>query len=247
MSDNEFRGAAVWRRPLTAAELALVNTHYTSGPTAASEALMRQAVFWVDSGRRQAAQINRSTSGRKTVACADCVWLLGTDDFFEVPDSPLWDFAQGQDYTLLVLHRGWWAQGTDDTLMATSSSTTASAAGWAMSNSSGDPWEASGRQGDGSLSTTAVAPRRDIGRLTGTFIVRDCDNDTLTAFTGSTSGTPVTDTTTGTIGNTNVMRLGRLSSTGTEYLDAEVVAAVVWRRRLTAAERNAVLNYYGAL
>lgn len=244
-ADMEFRGSAVWRRALTAAEVALVNTHYTTGPTAASTALMQQAVWWIDAGTRSVAQINRSTSGRKTVACARCIWLLGTDDFFEVPASSLFDFAQGQDYTLLVLHRGWWAQGTSDTLLATSSSTTASASGWAMSNSTGDPWEASGRHGDGSLGVTALAPRRDIGALSATWLVRDCDNDTLTAFTGSTSGTPVTDTTTGTIANTNVMRLGRLSTTGTEYLDAEVVAAVVWRRRLTAAERNAVLAYYG--
>jgi hypothetical protein len=244
-ADMEFSGSAIWRRALTAAEVALVNTHYTTGPTAASTALLRQAAFWVDAGTRQVAQINRSTAGRKTVACADCVWLLGTDDFFEVPDSPLWDFAPGQDYTLLVLHRGWWAQGTDDTLLATSSSTSASTAGWAMANSTGDPWETSGRHGDGSNGVIAVAPRRNIGALTGTFIVRDCVNDTLTAFTGSGSGTPVTDTTTGVIGNTNVMRLGRLASTGTEYLDAEVAAAVVWRRRLTAAERNAVLAYYG--
>ena len=241
----EFRGSAIWRRALTAAEVALVNTHYTTGPTAASTALMRQAVWWIDAGTRSVAQINRSTSGRKSVACARCTWLLGTDDFFEVPASNLFDFAQGQDYTLLVLHRGWWAQGTNDTLLATSSSTTASAAGWAMSNSSGDPWQAGGRHGDGSNGVTAVAPRRDVGALSATWLVRDCDNDTLTAFTGSTSGTPVTDTTTGTIGNTNVMRLGRLSTTGAEYLDAEVVAAVVWRRRLTAAERNAVLAYYG--
>lgn len=242
---NEFRGSAIWRRALTAAEVALVNTHYTTGPTAASTALMQQAVFWIDAGTRSVAQINRSTSGRKSVACARCTWLLGTDDYFEVPASNLFDFAQGQDYTLLVLHRGWWEQGTNDTLLATSSSTTASAAGWAMSNSSGDPWQAGGRHGDGSNGVTAVAPRRDVGALTGTFLVRDCDNDTLTAFTGSTSGTPVTDTTTGTIGNTNVMRLGRLSTTGAEYLDAEVVAAVVWRRKLTTAERNAVLAYYG--
>lgn len=244
-TDMEWRGSAVWRRALSAAEVALVNTHYTTGPTTASTALMQQAVWWVDAGTRSVAQINRSTSGRKSVACARCTWLLGTDDFFEVPASNLFDFAQGQDYTLLVLHRGWWAQGTNDTLLATTSSTTASAAGWAMSNSSGDPWQAGGRHGDGSNGVTAVAPRRDIGALSATWLVRDCDNDTLTAFTGSTSGTPVTDTTTGTIGNTNVMRLGRLSTTGAEYLDAEVVAAVVWRRRLTAAERNAVLAYYG--
>ena len=244
-SNMEFRGSAVWRRALTAAEVALVNTHYTTGPTTASTALMQQAVWWVDAGTRSVAQINRSTSGRKSVACARCTWLLGTDDYFEVPASNLFDFAQGQDYTLLVLHRGWWAQGTNDTLLATQSSTTASAAGWAMSNSSGDPWQAGGRHGDGSIGVTAVAPRRDVGTLTGTFLVRDTLLDTLTAFTGSTSGTPVTDTTTGTIGNTNVMRLGRLSTTGTEYLDAEVVAAVVWRRKLTAAERAAVLAYYG--
>ena len=245
IQDMEFRGSAVWRRALTPAEVALVNAHYTTGPTTASTALMQQAVWWIDAGTRSVAQINRSTSGRKSVACARCTWLLGTDDFFEVPASNLFDFAQGQDYTLLVLHRGWWEQGTNDTLLATSSSTTASAAGWAMSNSSGDPWQAGGRHGDGSNGVTAVAPRRDVGALTGTFLVRDTATDTLTAFTGSTSGTPVTDTTTGTIGNTNVMRLGRLSTTGAEYLDAEVVAAVVWRRKLTTAERNAVLAYYG--
>jgi hypothetical protein len=243
--DFELLAVAVFRRALTADEIATVNTHYQTAPSAASTALMRQSVFWVDAATRSVAQINRSTSGRKSVACADCVWLLGSDDFFEVPASPLWNFAQGEDYTLLVLHRGWWAQSTSDTLMSTSSSTTTSAAGWAMSNSSSDPWEASGRQGDGSAGITAVAPRRDIGRLTGTFIMRDATLDNLTAYTGATAGTPITDTTTGLIGNTNVMRIGRLSASGTEYLDAEIRTALVWRRKLTTAERAAVLAYYG--
>lgn len=244
--DMEFRGSAIWRRALTTAELALVDAHYTTGPTAASTALMQQAVWWIDAGTRSVAQINRSTSGRKTVACSDCVWLLGTDDYFEIADGQgLLDFGQGDDFSLLVIARSWWAQGTSDTLLAKTGTTLASAQGYALANGSSDGFTTAGRLGDGVTGATADASLRPVGTRQAVLLVRDTNLDTLTAYRNLIAGTPVTDPTTGTSANTSVVRIGRLSDIGAEYLDAEIQAAAVWRRKLSTAEIAAVLNYYG--
>ena len=56
----------------------------------------------------------------------------------------------------------------------------------------------------------------------------------------------MTDTTTATLANAEVMRLGRLSGAGTEYNDMELVAAAIFRRALTADEITTLYNYYTA-
>lgn len=243
-ADMEFYGAAVFRRALSAAELATVNAHYQTGPTTASTALLSQAVLWLDPTQRRVASINRAASGRKSVAVATSVWSLGTDDYFEVPDSVLLDMGTGQDFTALVIQRPWWLQGTSDTLVAKVDTTTTTAQGWAVSNpTTGDALRSAGRIGTGATGVEAFGAQRLTGQRQAVLLVRS--GATLTAWTGGTAGTPVTSPA-GDLSNSSVMRIGRLSGAGTEYLDSEIRAVAVWRRALTTAEIAAVLNYYGA-
>lgn len=242
--DFEFFGAAVFRRALTAAEIATVNDHYQTGPTTASTALLRQAVLWLDPSQRSAMTLNRASSGRRSVAVPTAVWSLATDDYFEVPDSVLLDMGVGQDFTALVIQRPWWLQGSSDTLVAKVDTTTVTAQGWAVSNpTTGDALRTAGRIGDGSAGAEAFGPQRLHGQRQAVVLVRS--GGTLTAWTGGTAGTPVAATT-GDLSNGSVMRIGRLSGAGAEYLDSEIRAVAVWRRALSTAEITAVINYYGA-
>jgi hypothetical protein len=245
--DFELLGVAIFRRALTASEIALVNTHYQSGPTAASNALLSESVWWIDAGRTAAAQINRSTTGRKSVACADCVWLLGTDDFFEVADNPLLDFDQGEDFTLLSLVRVWDFQGTNDTLMAKSSSTTTAAAGYGIASGATNPLTTTARLGDGSTGASVSTLARVPSRLVAVWAWRDTATGLLHVALNNDAGSSTADLTTGNSANSLALRLGALSGVASEFLDAELKSTAIWRRKLTAAERAAVNTYYGTV
>lgn len=246
-ADMELLGAAVFRRALTASEIALVNTHYQTGATAASNALLSESVWWIDAGRTAAAQINRSTTGRKSVACADCIWLLGTDDFFEVADNPLLDFDQGEDFTLLSLVRVWDFQGTNDSLIAKSSSNTAGAAGYGLATGGTNPLTTTARLGDGSTGASVSTLARVPSRLVAVWAWRDTPTGTLHIALNNAASTSTPDLTTGNSANSLALRLGALSGTASEFLDGEVKSTAIWRRTLTASERAAVNNYYGTI
>jgi hypothetical protein len=245
--EGELLGAAVFRRALSASEIALVNTHYQTGPTAASNALLSESVWWIDAGRTAAAQINRSTTGRKSVACADCIWLLGTDDFFEVADNPLLDFDQGEDFTLMSLVRVWDFQGTNDSLIAKSSSNTAGAAGYGLATGGSDPLTTTARLGDGSTGASVSTLARVPSRLVAVWAWRDTPTGTLHISLNNAASTSTPDLTTGNSGNSLALRLGALSGTASEFLNGELKSTAIWRRTLTASERAAVNNYYGTI
>jgi hypothetical protein len=61
--------------------------------------------------------------------------------------------------------------------------------------------------------------------------------DTITTFLDATGGTPVTDTTTATLANSEVMRIGRLSGAGTSYGEFSFLGAAVFKgEALSAAD-----------
>jgi len=65
-------------------------------------------------------------------------------------------------------------------------------------------------------------------------------------YLNGTAGTEVTDTTTGSLSNAEVLRIARLAGAGTEYADMELLAVAVFRRVLSAAEISAITAYYQA-
>ena len=191
----------------------------------------------------QTVTINRTTSGRKVVAVTAPCWLLGTDDYLEVPDDPLLDFAAGESFTVLVAHRARATFGTSDALAAKKADTTAATQGWALTAGSSTAAQAQLQVGDGAAGATAVSGSRTSGAVSVVAGVRDTTADTLTVYLNGTAGTPVTDTTTSSSANAEVLRIGRLSGAAAGYADAEVMAAAVWRRALTAAEIAALTSY----
>jgi hypothetical protein len=194
----------------------------------------------------QTVTINRGTAGRKSVAVVSPVWLFGTDDYMEVADSALLDFGASDSFTILAVHRPWATQGTNDTLIAKKANTTNTTQGYSLSGGSSTALQGQAQFGDGAAGITAVSGSRTSGQLTITAAVRNVAADNLIVYLNGTAGTAVTDTTTGSLSNAEVLRVARLSGAGTEYADMELLAVAVFRRALSAAEISAITAYYQA-
>jgi hypothetical protein len=244
--DFELLAALVFRRALSASELQDIETHYTSAPTATSNALMAGSVFWIDAGRQRTLTINRSTSGRKSVAVVRNVWLLGTDDYFEVADNDLLDFGPTESFTVVAIYRNWSTIITQHTYVSKKQDTSASTVGWMLYGNPGLP-NASSMIGDGTDrpyvdGVTAGAA----GTAVMSVAIRNTQTDQLIAYTRvGSAAAPTTDSTTTSIANNLAMRIGRRAGSGTGYADMELLAAMVFRRALSAAELSAIAAYYG--
>ena len=189
--------------------------------------------------------INRNTTGKKTTVVTHPVWLFGTDDYMEVADNALLDFAATDSFTLFVVQRQWNTFGTNDAILGKKADTTAATAGYLLGDDGTTAALARMQSGDGTNGTSAVTGS---SRTSGTFntiaAVRNVSTDNTIVYLNGVAGTAVTDTTTATLANAEVMRLGRLSGAGTEYNDMELVAAAIFRRVLTADEITTLYNYY---
>lgn len=213
----------------------VLDADFTTGITSGS-----QTSFTESSSNAATVTINRSSSGRKSAAVVRPVWLLGTDDFFEVADNSLLDFANADDWTAVVVGNAW-GTTTDDTLIAKKAGTTSASTGWVLDMGTANVTQV--RIADGTTQNTATAGTRTSGARAQWALVKS--GSTLTGYLGSTAGTPVTVTAAGTFANAEVMRIGRLSGAGTNYADVQIIAVMVFRRALSASELAAIAAYYG--
>jgi hypothetical protein len=182
--------------------------------------------------------LNRATSGRKSVCVVAPVWVLGTDDYMEVPDSADLDFGASDDFTILAVVRKWANAATTPILFKRTNDLNGSA-GWNLYTLS--TGNAVAKMSD---ATNVVLPVRayTAGALSVIGGVRDVTADTLTTYVDGT-GTSASDTTTATLANSEPLRVGRYSG-GSTYGDFEFIAGAVWRRALTAAEVTALTTYF---
>jgi len=70
-----------------------------------SVAVEPYATFVEQSSNLATVTINRSATGRKTAVVDRPLFLLGTDDYFEVPDHANLDFAAGDSFTIAIALR----------------------------------------------------------------------------------------------------------------------------------------------
>ena len=190
----------------------------------------------------QTVTINRSTSGRKTVAVVAPCWLLGTDDFLSVPDNPLLDFTASDSFTIIAVLRQWNTPTSTGYYLGKWNG----AAGWVLA-SNGTALQglayvsdASGHAAQQNTSTfTAGALTTLSARLdrTAATIVPGYN----TTFSVGSSTSAVGDTS-----NALDFNIGRKPTAGTSYQDFELVAVAVFRRALTAAEISAISTYYSS-
>jgi hypothetical protein len=216
---------------------AVLDADFTSGITSGG-----QTSFTESSSNAATVTINRSTSGRKAVAVVRPVWLLGTDDFFQVADNDLLDFAATDSFTVVAVVRYWGTIANNSIVGKGTGNIGATMQGYQMFFSGGAP---SFRLGDGTTRVGGVAvTTASSGSLAAYSFHRDVASDQVwAARNGTESSSRITDTTTGTLASGENMYIG--GQAATSFSDCELLAAMVFRRTLSATELAAIAAYYG--
>jgi hypothetical protein len=201
-----------------------------------------QTTFTESSSNAATVTINRSTSGRKSVAVVRPTWLFGTDDYMEIPDNALLDFGASDSFTLVAVVRQWETMGSGVIVAKRNSTLTtpATEAGWMLRQSgTGQPMII---LDDGSVIGNDTGGVPTAGNLVVISATRT-GND-LEARVNNT-GAPTTTSAIGSAANALPVRIGRASGAGTVYNNTEMTAVLLFRRALTAAEIGQLVTYYG--
>lgn len=197
----------------------------------------------------QTVTINRSTSGRKSVAMPSrwnggrpC-FLFGTDDYMEVQDAwqhQLLNFGQGDSFTVLAVARRWDTQATE-VMISKKMDTTASSAGWIALFASANRY--SFYPSDGITRTALDNSAASSAARLATVGVVDTPSRTVSASVNNTR-TSFALLSSGAIGNALPVYVGRTH--GSTFSAMEFTAAAVFRRALTSAEITTLSTYWGS-
>jgi hypothetical protein len=183
------------------------------------------------SDQAHTATINRPASGRKTVIVERSTFLLGTDDFFEIADSPDLDFAADESLTLAVVVR-LYGTTADQVLIAKKQDLVATA-GFSLDRGTANapPFMIA----DGVAAPEDIGPAITQGLFFVVAGVRNVGDDDVEAFTrGVGSGSPTTDTTTLTLANALPLRIGASShAVPASFGDFEFIGAAIFREALS--------------
>ena len=189
----------------------------------------------------QTVTINRSTSGRKSVAVVAPCWLLGTDDYLEVADNALLDFGASDSFTVLAVVRQWgtWSAAFERIVSKASNVDD----GWTLndSNTSYSIYAAIDQGANRALRnglSTASA-----GALAAKGFVVDRSAQTIATFSGGTLSATASTAAVGSIVNALPMRIGA-DAVGTSYNNMELTAVAVFRSALTSDEIAQITRYY---
>jgi hypothetical protein len=189
----------------------------------------------------QTVTINRSTSGRKSVAVVSPVWLFGTDDYMEVADNDLIDFGASDSFTVLAVVRQW--ANTVSTGRYLSKRTAAGGAGY---HAFGSGTASYNFQINDGTTTGGGGVTMTLGKLETAAFVTDRSGEILEryldgafVFSSSISGY-------GDISNSESLAIGRVTNVGGGYQDFELIAVAIFRRALAATEITQISDYYQA-
>lgn len=188
----------------------------------------------------QTVTANRSSAGRKTAVVTHPVFLLGTDDYLEVPDNDLLGFGATDSFTIVAVSRIHHSAGGGQVIIAKTTSPGGTAAGWSLYRQTNQAVFAIGDGTNAPYKQTADAA---YGALSVIAAVRDVSADTLNLYINGVASTPVTDTTTGTLANSTTMRVGTRPGSAALYLDGEIAFLGIWRGAKSAAEILTISNY----
>src|SRR3990167_4571331 len=177
----------------------------------------------------QTVTINRAATGRKSAIADRSLFLLGTDDYFEIVDHADLNFGVGDSFTLAVALRMYGT--TADLAIAAKKSDLTTAAGYSLDFGTGGV-APEFTVADGTDSAVDVAPTITAGIPTVVAGRRGVGEGVIQAFSGGVgSRFPTTDATTATLVNSGVLRIGRLAGAGTAYGHYEFLAAALFFRR----------------
>ncbi len=193
------------------------------------------ATFTEKSSNAATVTINRSATGRKSAVVDRPMFLLGTDDYFEVADHANLDFAGNESLTVVGVFRTYDKTPAANMVLVAKKDDLTTAAGYALYNDTTGVVRA--LIADGALDDEDDAPAITDGQMFKLAGVRDVAGDDVEGFTdGVGSGTPVTDSTTATLANALPLRIGATSGTAASFFDGEFMGAAIFREALSDAE-----------
>ena len=230
--------ASVYKATVTTDGTVVFDANFTTGITSGG-----QTTFTESSANAATVTINRSTSGRKAVAVTRPILLFGTDDYLEVADNDLLDFAASEPFTVAIVIRQWSTFTSQGVAIAKKTGNGTTGTGWLIRNGIGASSDGTALDTyDGTTSATRAAPTsKTSGALC--VITGIASSSQLTAYFNNTASAATTRQA-GSYVNSEVMRIGRLSGASTQYVDMELVAAAVWRRALNANEIATIVARY---
>ncbi|KKL26454.1 hypothetical protein LCGC14_2395150, partial [marine sediment metagenome] len=157
------------------------------------------------------------------------------DNYFDIADHDDLDFANGEDFTLMVMGRTYnVTEGSLIMVAKNSTFTEGVAIGYSVGPRSTGHFL--GLIADGTQRPLIDGPAVLVnGEAFVGSLVRNTGDDDLTVFKDGTAGTPATDTTTSTLANALAMNIGRFSGMAS-YFNGEIHAVVLWREALTDDE-----------
>lgn len=182
----------------------------------------------------------RTATGRKTTVVDRSLMLFGTDDYMEAFDHADFDIALTDSFTAVVVMRDQrWETGVSAAIIAKKISTGSTIQGWAILRSATAD-RLTSQLGDGTNTTNPSVDNPGENGIAGLIgFTRDVAADTVTAYFNGLSASMV-DALTGTSGNAEVVRIGRLSGAGASFWDGMFMAAAIFREALTQAQINLV-------
>lgn len=190
------------------------------------------ATFTESSSNAATVTINRSATGRKSTVVDRDLYLLGTDDYFEIADSDDLDFAALDSLTVCIALRRYGA--SQNALLSKRVLLGGVGAGWILYSYTDS--KAYFNIADGAVLTEAASGVISAGVLSLASGQRNVGSDQVLAYVEQVAGTPVTDATTGSLANAEVFRIGRNSGGGTNYADMAFMGAAIFRESLSAAD-----------
>lgn len=184
------------------------------------------ATFTESSANAATVTINRSSGGKKASLVDRDLFLLGTDDYFEVSDHADLDFALGEGLAVVWFGRLYGTTANQALIAKKADLTTA--AGYSLDRGTANALRF--MCADGTNTGDDVAGAITQGAATVVVGVRDVIADDLEVFaSGSGSGSPTTDPTAATLANAGALRIGRLAGAGSAYGDFEFMGAALFR------------------
>jgi hypothetical protein len=189
----------------------------------------------------QAVTINRSTSGRRSVAVVTPVWLFGTDDFMTVPNNALLDINADDDFTVIGVARVWVAGVVNPLVSKGTGMNNFVGYLWRTNNVTPNNMQAVIGEGSG-FGTAYTSPAFTVGDPLIATLVADRAGSSLSRYANNSVTTGA-----GSFGNIttgSLFTVGRQSAPSTVYANAEIVAVAFFRRTLSASEVASIVAYY---
>ena len=201
-----------------------------------------QGTFTESSANAATVTINRSTSGRKAVAVTRPILLFGTDDYLEVADNDLLDFAAGDSFTVVAVVRQW-ATPTSFGRIIDKKNGGGVGVGWDLT-SNGTAVQPAFFIGDATNGANRTGAVSSAGTLQIVSGIVNRSAQTAQLYTNNTPSATTSTTAVGSLANSLPMRIGIAANTLGSASDMELVAAAVWRRALNANEIATIVARY---